>query len=148
MLIDELKTTLASSFGFFLKTANYHWNIEGEDFIQYHPWLGDLYGGVYDTIDQLAEYIRTLQAYVPASFTRYQELTKVTDQLEVVQPPELFTQLLQDNQTMIDLYNQVFDVATQERQQGIANFAAERLDFHQKYAWQIRSTLKTLPGAQ
>ena len=57
-----------------------------------------------------------------------------------------FAQLLADNQVMIDLYNEVFDVATKERQQGIANFAAERLDCHQKYAWQIRSTLKTIPG--
>jgi starvation-inducible DNA-binding protein len=146
MLVDDLKTTLATSFSFFLKTANYHWNIEGKDFIQYHPWLGELYSGVYGTIDQLAEYIRTLQAYVPASLVRYQELTRVACQLEVVQPPVLFQQLLQDNQTMIDLYNQVFDVASTERQQGIANFAAERLDFHQKYAWQIRSTLKSLPG--
>lgn len=146
MLTDSLKTTLATSFGFFIKTANYHWNIEGEEFIPFHPWLGELYSGVYDTIDQLAEYLRTLQAYVPASLARYQELSRVADQFEVVQCPVIFTQLLADNQTMIDLYNEVFDVATKERQQGIANFAAERLDFHQKYAWQIRSTLKTVPG--
>lgn len=142
MLTDVLKTSLASSFSFFLKTANYHWNIEGQDFVSYHPWLGELYGGVYDTIDQLAEYIRTLQAYVPASLTRYQELTKIADQFDIIQPPALFQQLLADNQTMIDIYNEMFDVATTEKQQGIANFAAERLDFHQKYAWQIRATLK------
>ena len=144
MLTDDLKTTLATSFSFYLKTANYHWNIEGPDFIQYHPWLGDLYSDVYDTIDRLAEYIRAMQAYTPASLTRFQELTEIEDQIDVVQPMQLFQQLLDDNQILLNQYNTLFDVATSERQQGIANFAAERLDFHQKYAWQIRATLKTL----
>lgn len=146
MLVDDLKTTLATSFSFFLKTANYHWNIEGKDFIAYHPWLGELYGGVYDTIDQLAEYIRVLKSYVPGSLRRYLELTKVSDQFDIVQGSALLEQLLADNQVMIDLYNTVFDNATAEKQQGIANFAAERLDFHQKYAWQIRSTLVGVSG--
>lgn len=146
MLVDELKTLLATSFSYYLKTANYHWNIEGDDFISYHPWLGELYGGVYGTIDQIAEYIRAMQAYTPASLIRFMELTKIQDQIEVAQPMTLFEQLLADNQIMLDLCNTAFDTATNERQQGIANFMAERIDFHQKYAWQIRSTLKVLPG--
>ena len=146
MLVDELKTLLATSFSYYLKTANYHWNIEGDDFISYHPWLGELYADVYNTIDPLAEYIRAMQAYTPASLVRFMELTKIQDQIEVVQPMILFEQLLADNQIMLDLLNSTFDTATQERQQGIANFLAERIDFHQKYAWQIRSTLKVLPG--
>jgi DNA-binding ferritin-like protein len=56
----------------------------------------------------------------------------------------LFQQLLADNQIMLDILNTTFDTATNERQQGIANFMAERIDFHQKYAWQIRSTLKAI----
>ena len=146
MLVDDLKTLMASSFSFYLKTANYHWNIEGDDFISYHPWLGDVYNDVYSTIDRLAEYIRTLQAYAPASLTRFSELTKIVDQLEVVQPLVLFEQLLGDNQVIIDLLNTTFDCATGERQQGIANFMAERLDYHNKLAWQIRATLK--PGLE
>ena len=145
MLVDELKTLLATSFSFYLKTANYHWNIEGDDFIQYHPWLGELYAGVYGTIDQIAEYIRAMQAYTPASLIRFMELTKIQDQIEVAQPMAIFEQLLLvDNQIMLDLLISAFDTATNERQHGIANFIAERIDFHQKYAWQIRSTLKVV----
>jgi starvation-inducible DNA-binding protein len=144
MLVDDLKTLLATTFSYYLKTANYHWNIEGEDFIQYHPWLGELYNGVYGSIDQIAEYIRAMQAYTPASLVRFMELTRITDQIEVAQPMALFQQLLADNQIMLDLLNTTFDTATNERQQGIANFMAERIDFHQKYAWQIRSTLKAI----
>lgn len=146
MLVDDLKTLMASSFSYYLKTANYHWNVEGDNFIQYHSWLGELYSDVYSTIDQLAEYIRILQAYTPGSLTRFQELTEIEDQLTVVQPPELFEQLLADTQLMIALLNKTFDSATAERQQGIADYMAGRVDAMQKYAWQIRSTLKETPG--
>ena len=142
MLIDNLKTLLASSFGFSIKTANFHWNCEGADFTQYHPWLGDLYSEVLDTTDQLAEYIRALQAYTPASFIRFQELSEIKDQIDLVNFKQAFQILESDNQKMIDLFLQAFDVAAKENQQGIANFLAERIDFHQKYAWQIRSILK------
>lgn len=146
MLVDDLKTLLATSYSYALKAANYHWNVEGDDFIQYHSWLGDVYSEVFSSVDQIAEYIRILQAYTPASLIRFQELTRIQDQIEVIQPPELFQQLLEDTTTMIAVLNQVFASATRENQQGIANFMAERLDVMQKYAWQIRSTLKKLPG--
>jgi len=144
MLVDDLKTLLATSFSYYLKTANYHWNIEGDNFPQYHLFLGDLYADVYNTIDPLAEYIRTLQAYTPASLVRFQELTDIEDQLELVQPMQLFEQLLADTNLLIAMLMDVFDTASRERQQGIANFIAERIDAMQKYAWQIRSILK--PG--
>jgi len=144
MLVDDLKTLLATSFSYYLKTANYHWNIEGDNFPQYHLFLGDLYADVYNTIDPIAEYIRTLQAYTPASLVRFQELTDIEDQLEVVQPMQLFEQLLADTNLLTAMLMDVFDTASRERQQGIANFIAERIDVMQKYAWQIRSILK--PG--
>lgn len=146
MLVDDLKILMASSFSYYVKTANYHWNVEGENFIQYHPWLGTLYGDVYGTIDQLAEYIRVLQAYTPASLVRFQELSKIEDQVTVVQPPQLFEQLLADTQLLITLLNKTFDSATAERQQGIADYMAGRVNAMQKYAWQIRATLKNTSG--
>ena len=43
---------------------------------------------------------------------------------------------------MIQLVVAIFDEATQERQQGIANFMAELQDLYGKKAWFVRSTLK------
>jgi DNA-binding ferritin-like protein len=43
---------------------------------------------------------------------------------------------------MIQLVTEMFDQATQERQQGIANYMAELQDLYAKKAWFIRSILK------
>jgi hypothetical protein len=43
---------------------------------------------------------------------------------------------------MTELVVAMFDEATNERQQGIANYMAELQDLYGKKAWFIRSTLK------
>jgi DNA-binding ferritin-like protein len=43
---------------------------------------------------------------------------------------------------MAELVTNIFDVATQERQQGIANYMAELQDLYGKKIWMIRSILK------
>lgn len=143
MLVDNLKTLLATSYSFSVKTANSHWNIEGGDFPQYHEFLGEVYADIYDQIDKIAEYSRTLEAYVPASLGVFKADSIVTDQDSALSDPyTIFKNLLDDNAKFIDLLNETFDSATAERQQGIANFIAERLDAHQKLQWKVRSILK------
>lgn len=142
MLTDNLKVLLATSHSIYLKAANFHWNVEGEDFPQYHELLGEFYSDVYDSIDPIAEYIRALSAYTPGSLSRFMELTMVKDQVIVPSASEMFTELLSDLTTTITYLNDTFDVATTERQQGIANFLAEKIDLYQKYSWKFRSILK------
>ena len=54
----------------------------------------------------------------------------------------MFVESLQDCEKMIQLVAAMFDEATNERQQGIANYMAELQDLYAKKAWFIRSTLK------
>ena len=54
----------------------------------------------------------------------------------------MLEELLNDNEIMLQLLNKCFDVATQERQQGVANFMADRISQHGKFGWQLRSFLK------
>ena len=143
MLADNLKTLLASSFSLYLKATNFHWNVEGANFPQYHGFLGDFYSDIYGTVDKTAEYIRALDAYAPGSLTRFQELTLIKDQTMQLNSPEQFSELLADSEILLEFLNKTFAVATLENQQGIANFIAERIDAMQKHNWMLRSILKT-----
>jgi starvation-inducible DNA-binding protein len=142
MLSDNLKVLLASTQSFAIKSQNFHWNIEGSDFPQYHEFFDTLYGDVSGTIDRIAEYIRILGHYTPGSLTRYGELSVIQDQTKIPRAELMFAESLQDCETMIKLVVEMFDVATQERQQGIANYMAELQDLYAKKAWFIRSILK------
>lgn len=142
MLADNLKVLLGSTFAFYVKIHGFHFNIEGDNFPQYHEFLGDFYTDVYGSIDPIGEYIRTLDSYTPGSLTRYAELTIIQDQLKIPRAELMFAELYEDNSKMIELLNHCFSSATQENKQGIANFIAERLDAHAKHQWQLRSILK------
>ena len=142
MLTEDLKVLLASVNSLSIKSQNFHWNVEGDNFPQYHEFFGNFYEEVYSAVDKVAEYIRTLDSYTPGSLTRYAELTIIQDQLKIPRAELMFAELFEDNARMIDLLNHCFSSATQENKQGIANFIAERLDAHEKHQWMIRSTLK------
>jgi len=142
MLADNLKTLLASVYGFSIKAQYFHWNVEGDNFPQYHEFFGELYEVVYSAVDKIAEYVRTLDVYSPGSFTRFQELSIIQDQLKVPRAELMFEELYSNNEQLIGLLNECFASATEENKQGIANFIAERLDAHEKHQWMIRSILK------
>jgi len=142
MLSDNLKTLLASTQAFAIKSQNFHWNVEGSNFPQYHAFFDTLYGDVSATIDPIAEYIRILGHYTPGSLTRYAELSIIQDQVKIPRAELMFVESLQDCETMTELVVAMFDEATNERQQGIANYMAELQDLYGKKAWFIRSTLK------
>jgi starvation-inducible DNA-binding protein len=142
MLADALKTLLASTNAISIKAQNFHWNVEGPDFPQYHEFFGNFYEEVYGSVDKTAEYIRTLDSYTPGSLIRYAELSIIPDQIKIPRAELMFAELLEDNAKMIELLNGIFTIAEQENKQGIANFIAERLDAHEKHQWMIRSTLK------
>ena len=81
VLIDQLKVTLATTFSLYLKAHNFHWNITGPNFIQYHSFLNDVYDQVHGSVDAYAEHIRALGAFAPGSLSRFGELTKITDEV-------------------------------------------------------------------
>jgi starvation-inducible DNA-binding protein len=143
MLSDSLKVLLASTQSLAIKTQNFHWNIEGSNFPQYHAFLDTLYSDINETIDPVAEYIRILGHYTPGSLTRYTELSIIQDQIKIPRAQLMFAELLHDTEKMGELVVEIFDQATADRQQGIANYMAELQDLYGKKSWFIRSTLKT-----
>jgi len=142
VLADLLKVYLASTFAYYLKAHYFHWNVEGPDFGQLHKFFQKIYEDAFGAVDPIAEYIRTTEEYAPGSFERFQELTQIQGQTKVPRARLMLEELLADTQTMKDMSKQLFDAATAEGREDVANFAAERQSAHGKYMWQIRSYLK------
>ena len=143
MLADALKTLLATSYAFVIKAQNFHWNVEGPDFPQYHEFLGNLYSEVYDNaIDQTAELIRQLDSYTPGSITRFAELSQIPDQTKIPRAELMIAELAADNAKILEMWKSAFPLAEQENEQGIADFIAGRIDAHGKHGWMLRSILK------
>jgi starvation-inducible DNA-binding protein len=142
MLTDFLKTYLASTFAYYLKAHMFHWNVEGPDFGQLHKFFAKIYEDTFEAVDPLAEFIRTTGEYTPCSFQSFQELSEIQDQTQIPRARLMLEELLADTETMRDMSKHLFDLATQEGREDIADFAANRQGAHGKYVWQITSYLK------
>lgn len=143
MLVDNLKTLLATQYAYVIKSQFFHWNVEGPDFAQLHEFFGNIYQEVYDnSLDQTAEFVRVLDDYTPGSFERFIELSQITGQTKVPRAKLMLQELLADTQTLIDLLNSTFDSAEEEDQQGVMDFLAGRIDAMGKHRWMLKSFLK------
>jgi starvation-inducible DNA-binding protein len=141
-LQELMKKALADTYAIYLKTQNYHWNVEGFNFAQYHEFFGSMYAELGDAIDPMAEEIRTLDTYAPASFTRFLELTDIEDEMTVPDTMEMCRRLLEDNAKVLNTLDYCFKMAETLNKQGLVDFIAGRIDAHEKHGWMLRSILK------
>lgn len=141
-LIEIMRKVLADTFAMYLKSHNYHWNVEGSNFPQYHDFFGNLYEELHGAIDPIAEEIRSLNAYAPGSFTRFMELTEIEDELSIPTGLEMASRLSFDNEKVLMTLNMAFKLAEQFDKQGLADFIAGRIDVHNKHGWMLRSITK------
>lgn len=142
-LRKQLKVTLATVFAFYLKVHHCHWNVEGPDFFEYHKMLEEIYQDVYDSVDELAEKIRTVGAYAPGGLKKYASLSEVEDDVEdAIAASVMIETLLADNAIVIETLNGSFRLAQKQNLQGLMNYLADRIDKHQKWGWFLRATSK------
>lgn len=144
-LITAIRLALGNTFFMYYKAHAYHWNIEGIEFSQYHDFFGDLYEELYGAVDPTSENLRKLDAYAPISIMElYNYKTIQEDSVMPVLLVDMLSNLLVANTETYNAFNKVFDLATTAKEQGLADFAATRMDAHRKHSWMLRASLKKI----
>ena len=141
-LEQALKKAQADSYAFYLKAHYFHWNIEGVNFPQYHSFLKSLYEEVFAAVDTIAEGIRTLDIYVPGSFTRFKELASIQDETTIPSDVSMITRLKDDNEKVLDTLTKAYELAEEAKKYGISNLIQDRIQAHEKHGWMLRSIIK------
>ena len=141
-LVEALKVALADTFAFYLKAHNFHWNVTGPHFSEYHKFLGDLWEETFTGVDLIAEGIRTLDAFAPGSFSRYKELSTIQDELKVPEALDMMNRLETDNQKVLESLHKAYMLAEKNMKHGISNFLQDRITAHDKHGWMLRSFTK------
>lgn len=141
-LSKAAKIAFATTFSFYLKAHNFHWNIEGVNFKQFHDLFGGIYEEVFESVDPFAEQIRALGSYMPGSYTRFSMLSQIEDENDILDDRSMVATLLEDNDKLKNLLKMVFDLSEQAGEHGFSDFIAGRMDAHSKHGWMLRSILK------
>lgn len=133
--MNHLQKLLNDEIALYLRTWNYHWNVEGPLFPSLHEMFEDQYGELRNLIDELAERIRALGE--PAN-------TEVSVQVGGITPtPEMLKSLAEAHaalsKTMRDEAIPYFEDANDP---GTADILTSFVETHDKIAWMLRATAR------
>ncbi|MCR6722601.1 MAG: DNA starvation/stationary phase protection protein [Chitinophagaceae bacterium] len=139
-----LSTMLADEFVLYLKTRNAHWNVEGPDFHEKHLFFESQYDQLDEIMDEVAERIRMIGHYAPATLQQYSQLTRLSElSREKNDSAGFVTELLADHESIIEnLRAHINHFASELGDAGTSDFITGLMEKHEKMAWMLRAQLK------
>ena len=142
-VVTELSKILADEYVLYTKTRNAHWNLEGPDFYEKHKFFELQYTQLDDFIDRVAERIRTLGFYTPATLASFLSLTQLTEaNREKNESRGFISDLLIDHESIIiKLRENISNFTFEFHDAGSCDFITGLMEEHEKMAWLLRSHL-------
>jgi starvation-inducible DNA-binding protein len=139
-----LNIILADEFVLYTKTLNYHWNVVGPDFSEYHLFLEAQYKKLAEILDDVAERVRSVGGTAFGSLAEFSSNSRLKEYPGALfNESELIQMLLEDHQTVIiSLREQIEVTYDRYHDAGTSNFLTDLMEKHEKMAWMLRSFLE------
>jgi starvation-inducible DNA-binding protein len=139
-----LSAVLADSFMLYTKTRKFHWNVNGQSFMELHKLFESQYNKLEEAIDEIAERINKFGTPTIGTLKEFLEVTtlkeapgKYPDQTSMIK------ELLADHETVIKaLRKNIDDCDDKFKDKGTADFLTGLMQEHETIAWTLRRYLK------
>ncbi len=143
-IADGLAHVFADTYTLYLKTHHYHWNVTGPQFTTYHLMFEEHYRDMWAATDDLAERMRALGAVAPGTPKEMGNLTTIeTDEPGVVPKAEdMVRNLVTGHETLIKNIRALLPNVQDVNDETSNDLLVERLRYHEKTAWMLRSLLE------
>jgi len=140
----QLSKLLADEYVLYTKTRNAHWNVEGPDFHSMHLFFESQYEQLDEIMDSVAERIRMLGHYAPATLKSFLQLTHLAELTERTNDSLGFIrELTEDHESIIEfIRGNINPFANDYKDLGTSDFITGLMEDHEKMAWMLRSHLK------
>lgn len=140
----DLSKILADEFLLYTKTRNAHWNVEGPDFHSVHKFFEEQYEFLDEAMDDVAERIRSVGHYAPATLREFLKLTKLTEQARESNTSAGFIkELLADHEAVIIQLRESINLFMNDyKDAGTSDFITGLMEKHEKMAWMLRAHIK------
>ena len=136
-----LSKLLADSYSLYVKTHNYHWNVEGPMFNTLHLMFEQHYTELATAVDEIAERIRALGVKAPGSYSAFGKLTSIDEASGDEPAEEMIRQLVIGQETVARTAREAIKAAEAASDEPTADLLTQRMQIHEKNAWMLRSML-------
>ena len=139
----SLSKILADEYVLYTKTRKAHWNIEGPDFYNKHKFFEAQYTQLENIVDEVAERIRKLGHYAPASLKEFLALTHLTEDDRGKNDAQTYIKtLLEDHESiLIHLRENINNYAGPLKDAGTSDYITGLMETHETMAWMLRAHL-------
>ncbi len=140
---EILNRLLADEQVLYAKTRNYHWNIEGDNFIELHKFYEAQYTELAEAIDEVAERIRKIGHFATGRLKDFLALTNLEEQDYSNEQHAQIKNLLDDHETISrEVRGKIDTISNEYKDLGTADFLTGLLKQHEQWAWMLRAHLK------
>jgi starvation-inducible DNA-binding protein len=137
-----LNKLLADEYILYTKTLNYHWNVEGHNFMEMHKFYEAQAIQVGEIMDEVAERIRAIGHYAEGRLKDLLGLASLLEQPYTSNQTTQLSNLLHDHETLIRvLRQQVNTLEDKSHDIGTSDFMTGWIKQHEKMAWMVRAYL-------
>ncbi len=136
-----LNNILANESVLLMQTLNYHWNLQGPEFHDYHLLFDKQYHQLFEDMDKIAERIRAVQGQALGSFKNIlSTATLKEDSGNAPKPKTMISNILKQYEILIEqIHEAVIMLDKKTTDFGTINFLEELITQHEKTAWMLRS---------
>jgi starvation-inducible DNA-binding protein len=135
------RKAIADTYTLYLKTHNFHWNVEGPMFNTLHLMFETQYTELALAVDLIAERIRALGYPAPGSYSAYAKLSSIKEANGQPKAEEMIRQLVEGQEAVVRTARKVFPAAEKVSDEPTADLLTQRMQVHEKNAWMLRSLL-------
>jgi len=139
----QLTKLLADEYVLYTKTRNAHWNVEGPDFHSMHLFFESQYQQLDEIMDGVAERIRSIGHFAPATLKSFLSLTHLTEVVDSKNDSMTFLkELLEDHTSIIEfIRGNIEPFASKYGDYGSSDYITGLMEQHEKLAWMLKAHL-------
>ena len=141
-IVSSLEVLIADTYALMAQTHLAHWNVEGTDFFQLHVAFQAQYEELFVAVDDIAEHLRTLEAYAPGGLGMLSEMSSVGRMERRLSGKEYVANLVEFHEALLVNAKKGRDLAGEAGFLETEDLIIARIQVHDKALWMLKSYLK------
>lgn len=141
-VVKALNLLLADSYALMANTHYAHWNVEGPGFFALHQAFEGQYEHLFKAIDDIAERVRALDAYAIGGLRNFANEAGIEEFKTPVSAKDYVAALIVAHEKTLNDAVALRDAAGAANDLESQDMAIDRIQWHQKTTWMLKSYLK------
>ena len=139
-ITTALTEYLANTAVVYFKTHGFHWNVEGSNFYSLHQMFEKFYQELWESMDEVAERIRTFGEYTPAGLSELLNHASIQESIGAPASHIMISTLREDYLILAKKAQEVGALASEYGDVVTTDMMTEKATFLEKAAWMLQSS--------